>query len=311
MLDHVMRSRALALWVLTIPCALSVASCEQILGIQPVPVPDAMVDVMASETSTSDGGVGDAGDAAPSNCGAFGQPCCDGGACGGGAQCLVGADAGSRCVAFGGTFEKASTTTCGVVSGCVNGNPAAGGACACPAGWTQPQSSAFDVACNDSLTAPSHLTGELDFCSGATMPAGSDWGGAFVSADIPACEPGNVACIMKNPFTNDCTCPTVDAGVESVALRVFVPGYVQDGGCQNPELGGTLTVCLPKVTPTTLLGVFEQDGTGVCRVHSQALTGCGCPQGSSAVVRSIEEAPQGCTNTCTFPLATITFCMAL
>ena len=145
------------------------------------------------------------------------------------------------------------------------------------------------------------------------MPTGTDWAGAFLSADIPSCEPSTDAgCMMANAFTNACSCPADDASVESVPLRVFVPGYTQDGGCQNGALGGTLTVCLPRTTPTTLVGVFEQDALNNCRVHSGSLQGCNCPQGTTpSIVRTIEEAPPGCTSGCTFPQTTITFCMAL
>ncbi len=298
-----MTSRVRKVAMVAIAVALS-AGCEQLLGISPVPVPDGSVLDGANETSS------DAGDAAPSTCGAFGQPCCDGGGCSAG-QCLP-MEAGARCVAFAGTYEKASSTSCGVVQGCVNGNPASS-SCGCPLGWT-PQSTSFDVGCNDSLTAPSHLNGELDFCGISTMPTGTDWAGAFLAADIPSCEPNTDAgCMMANAFTGACSCPGNDASVESVQLRVFVPGYL-DAGCQNPDLGGQLTVCLPRNTkPTTLVGVFEKDGLGACRVHSESLADCSCPQGATpSIVRTIEEAPAGCTNNCTsYPEATITFCMAL
>jgi hypothetical protein len=290
--------------MVAIAVALS-AGCEQLLDIQPVPVPDgSLLDAAAeamNETST---------DAPPSTCGAFGQPCCDGGGCSTG-QCLS-MEAGARCVAFAGAYEKASTTTCGVVQGCVNGN-AATSSCACPFGWA-PQSAPFDVACNDSVSAPSHLDGELNLCGISTMPTGTDWAGAFLAADIPSCEPSTDAgCMMANAITGACSCPGNDASVEAVQLRVFVPGYL-DAGCQNGALGGALTVCLPRNTqPTTLVGVFEKDGLGVCRVHSASLTGCSCPTGTTpSIVRSIQESPQGCTNNCTsYPETTITFCMAL
>ncbi len=294
-----MRSRALALSASAITFALGVASCEQILGIQPVPVPDgAIFDAVSTETSTSD-----AGDAAPSNCGAFGQPCCDGGCSSG--QCLETADA-SRCVAFAGTFET-NANSCNTPV-CPYPNVFSS-ACQCPPGWPS-TTSGIDVGCNDA-SAPTHLSGAVQFCAAATMPPGSDWAGAYVNADIPGCVPGSDAgCMMANPYTGTCSCPVDDGGMEAFGARVFVPGTLVDGGCANGFLGGLMTICMPQsAKPTTIYGVYETDVLGGCK-HSSRLNGCSCPAGTIAQVRTIEEYPAQCTSSCSFPQATITFCMA-
>lgn len=282
----------------------ALGACEQILDIQPVPVPDG--------GDAGDGQVSDvASEAAPdggATCGTLGFACCDAGVCTDGTQCVDGTK-GPRCVAFAGAFENVAPTGCAPNS-CVDPNPVTG-ACTCPSPAAS-SSSYIDVSCGDP-SAPTHLDGTFDLCAIATRPAGSDWAGAFLSADIASCEPGaDAGCMMPNPLTGACTCPDVDAGVEALQLRVFVPGAVQDGGCQNPDLGGNFTVCLPQVKPTSLFGVYEKDAFGACRKFSKSLQGCNCPSNTlRSELRSVEETPDGCSSSCLYPQTTITFCVAI
>lgn len=245
----------------------------------------------------------DAIDAAPlidaPPCGVLGIACCTGGTCSDGTACSSG-----RCVAFAGSYEKTNDTSCGAPACIPN---AVTGTCGCPANFPAVHS-AIDEGCG-APTAPTHLTAQLSLCSISTIPANSEWGGAYVEADIPECEPATSppGCLMPDAMTGDCTCP---AGAENVALRTFVPGTATvnstcPGTVGQPDfLGGNLHVCLlPVAQPISIAGVFQRDQDGSCRAHSSGLAGCACPAGSVASsVTSIDELGTG------FPLTQITFC---
>ncbi len=263
--------------------------CDGVLGLGVRPLPDAI-------------------DAPPPIdapiCGTLGIACCAGNTCSDGSSCVTGSG-GARCVPFAGAFEKVASTTCGAPA-CLP-NPLTG-ACSCPGAFPSSQS-VIDEGCGDPA-APQHQTAQLALCGIASPLPNSEWGGAFVVADIADCEPATSppGCLMQNPITHDCTCPN---GAEVVSLRVFVPGTaVANTVCpgttgQVDYLGGALYVCLmPVAQPVSLAGVFQLDHDGSCRTHSTSLAGCGCPTGTVASsLTSIDELGTG------FPQTQITFCV--
>ncbi|MGE5185017.1 MAG: hypothetical protein ACM31C_23270 [Acidobacteriota bacterium] len=266
-------------------------ACDGVLGFNAHPLPDAT-------------------DAPPPIdapiCGKLGEACCAGASCTDGSSCVAGTT-GARCLAFAGAYEKVATTTCGAPA-CL-ANPQTG-ACACPAAFPSSQS-VVDEGCGDPAV-PQHQTAQLSLCGISSMPPNSEWGGAYVIADIPECEPATSppGCLMTNPITADCTCP---AGAEIVTLRVFVPGTATAStSCpgtvgMTDYLGGVVRVCLmPVAQPVSLYGVYQLDHDGSCRTHSSALAGCACPTGTVASsLTSIDELGAG------FPQTQITFCVAL
>lgn len=250
--------------------------------------------------------VADAVDAPPDAppCGTLGIECCPGASCSDGTACVTGTS-GSRCLAFAGVYEKVASSTCGAPA-CVP-DPVTG-TCGCPAAFPL-SPSVIDEGCGSPAT-PQHQTAQLGVCGISTAPANSEWGGAYVLADIADCEPATSppGCLMPNPQTSDCTCP---AGAEIISLRVFVPGTAAaNSQCPGTVgttdyLGGTLRVCLlPVAQPISLVGVYQLDHDGSCRTSSSGLAGCGCPAGTTASsITSIDELGAG------FPQTQITFCV--
>jgi hypothetical protein len=247
-------------------------------------------------------GPGGVRDAAPS-CGHVAEPCCDAISCIDGTQCLAGPTGNTRCVAFAGTYQTSQANSCGAPT-CLLAEPHTQ-SCGCPSNFGVGELANLDEGCGSDALAPMNLLGAGQLCGISSLPPASDWGGAYLSSDIPACEPNTTPpnCLMVNPITQACTCP---ANAEQVALRVFVPGVV-GSSCVNGWLGGTLGVCLmPGVPVASIAGVYEQDAQHACRVHSSALSGCTCPAGTiGSQLRSIEES----VDRTLLVETTITFCV--
>jgi len=235
-------------------------------------------------------------------CGVVGAPCCTtGAACSDGSTCLA-AGGRSRCVAFAGAYEINPEPTCGA-SPCLAADMF-GGACACPTGFVA-TTTPIDTGCGPAI-GTSNQTGTMDVCAIATMPPGTDWGGMYVTGDLPACEPGAIdGCLTPNAMTGACTCPATS---ENVAMRIFVPAMMNPS-CTNDYIGGMLHACLERgVAQSSIAGVFELDADGYCEAHSDSLAGCECPAGTLASpLRSVAE--QHATTPLVFVQTTITFCL--
>ena len=167
------------------------------------------------------------------------------------------------------------------------------------------QTATIDSGCGD-VANPSHQDSTVTMCAIDALPATSDFGGWWVSADLPACEPNHPdGCVRANPRTGSCGCP---APTQQVTFRVYVPGTLGPS-CQNGELGGTLGLCLnPTVAVASVRGAFEKDPDGTCAKSS--LGDCKCPPAS--VESNIKTFADRLTaqGTLLFFQSTITICLA-
>jgi hypothetical protein len=127
---------------------------------------------------------------------------------------------------FGGAFQVDDFDGwCGATAKCRVGNPLAGGACACPAGFDDNAAlrSIVRLPCDGGEAGTTVI-----FCGNKEVPTRS-YGGAFQVDDF---EP---TCRVPNPFTGGCSCP---AGTTDRAFRVMVDGA--------PGLyGSTMHICSP------------------------------------------------------------------
>jgi hypothetical protein len=144
-------------------------------------------------------------------------------------------------------------------------------------------------------------------CAVDAQPASSDFGGWWLTADLPACEPGHPdGCLRANPRTGGCSCPSP---TQMFTFRVYVPGTLSST-CQNGELGGELGVCLDtSVAVASVRGVFEKDPDGTCANSSFGAGNCKCPPPSveSNILTFADRLAQGKLS---FFQSTITFCLA-
>ncbi|HZF56020.1 MAG TPA: hypothetical protein VE093_45710 [Polyangiaceae bacterium] len=113
---------------------------------------------------------------------------------------------------FGGAYQVDDLDGwCGATAKCRVGNPLAGGACACPAGFD-------DATATRSIVRLPCDGGEVGttvvFCGNKEAPLRS-FGGAFQVDDF---EP---TCRVGNPYTGGCSCP---AGTTDRDFRVMVDG---------------------------------------------------------------------------------------
>lgn len=126
---------------------------------------------------------------------------------------------------FGGAYQVDDVAGgCGAVNQCRVGNPMAGGACACPAGFDPiAVRSIIRLPCNNGETGT-----QIFFC-GNKNAALQTFGGVFQVDDF---EP---TCRVANPWTGACSCP---ANTKEQVFRVMVDGA--------PGLyGSTLRLCVP------------------------------------------------------------------
>lgn len=276
-------------------CAL--AACDGVFGLDSVPAvqPDGVV--IDAPTITRP-------DAPAGVCGLVGTDCCSTGsaACTDGSQCLT-VGAGARCVVLAGGFEVPSATNgCATAPGCEADNPFVNTPCTCPARFAK-QDLVIDDGCGPD-TAPANSLATVSACAPAIAPASTDFGGWYLSADLPECVPGNPidGCMTPNPITHACSCP---GATQPVKLRTFVPGT----GCANGFLGGTLAMCLdPTVAVASIRGVYEIDPDMTCRLPMPGY-GCRCPAGSvESSLRVVTD--RLVNNTTVFMRSTITMCLA-
>lgn len=253
--------------------------------------------------------VGDAGPDAPPRpdapagvCGLVGTPCCaTGTTCTDGSQCLDVGSGHAQCMVMAGAFQTTTPTTC-QPNACQSDDPFATSPCTCPAGFTA-QKTTIDSGCGD-VNSPTPQLGDVTLCAVAQLPTSSDFGGWWVTGDLPECEMGN-ACITPNAITSDCTCPSP---TQAIAFRVWVPGHL-GGACQNGELGGTLGLCLDQtVAVASVRGAFEAAPDGTCQKSSFGTT-CKCPPGSlESSIKTITDHYVG--PSVSFMQSTITICLA-
>lgn len=124
---------------------------------------------------------------------------------------------------FGGAYQIDDIAgQCGATASCRMGNPLAGGACACPAGYQGIETrSIIRLPCNGGETGT-----RIVLCNKNDAPIVS-FGGAYQYDDL---EP---RCRVANPRTGACSCP---AGTNDRVYRVMV-----DGGAGL--YGSTLHLC--------------------------------------------------------------------
>jgi hypothetical protein len=96
---------------------------------------------------------------------------------------------------------------------CVEGNPAAGGACNCPAGTQRVEFPVTGDCWNQETVA---------MCFRPGAPRTRFAGAYFLSTSV---YDGDNGCITANPLTGACTCP---AGSNSIPTRAI---YGQGAGC--------------------------------------------------------------------------------
>lgn len=126
---------------------------------------------------------------------------------------------------FGGAYQVDDLPGwCGSAASCRVGNPMAGGACACPAGFDPiAVRSIIRLPCDNGEAGT-----QIVFCGNKNVPL-QTFGGAFQVDDVaPACR-------VANPWTGGCSCP---ANTKEQVFRVMV-----DGGAGL--YGSTLRMCLP------------------------------------------------------------------
>lgn len=113
---------------------------------------------------------------------------------------------------FGGAFQVDDLDGwCGATAKCRVGNPLAGGACACPAGFDEVIGlrSIIRLPCDAGEVGTAVVV-----CGNKDVPSRS-FGGAYQLDDIaPNCR-------VVNPWTGDCSCP---GGTTDVVYRVMVDG---------------------------------------------------------------------------------------
>ena len=201
------------------------------------------------------------------NCGACGVSCASGG-------CTAGA-----CVAFGGVYEynQATGGACGP-SQCWNPDPLTS-TCVCPAGLTT------IAEANQVMSTECPQTG-LYACGAATLPPGTDYGGAYgVKDTIAGCATDSGAplpadgCNHPNPYTGACSCP---AGTSPIVMRTIEHCHLTDS-----LVGGHVALCAGPVLPhPSFGGAYQIDdpvtGGAGCRVANPATGACSCPGGTSA-----------------------------
>lgn len=126
---------------------------------------------------------------------------------------------------FGGAYQvDDGAGWCGAVNQCRVGNPFAGGACGCPAGFDPiALRSIIRLPCDNAEAGT-----QIVFCGKKNAPL-QTFGGAFQVDDFdPTCRVGN-------PWTGGCSCP---ANTKEQVFRVMVDGA--------PGLyGSTMRICVP------------------------------------------------------------------
>ncbi len=127
---------------------------------------------------------------------------------------------------FGGAYQMDDLAgLCGATAQCRVGNPMAGGACTCPAGFPD----VVGLRSIIRLPCDGTETGSQIFVCGNKAAPYAGYAGAFQLDDFaPACR-------VANPWTGDCSCP---AGTSDRVYRVMVDGAMG-------LYGSTLHLCGP------------------------------------------------------------------
>ncbi len=213
------------------------------------------------------------------NCGACSNVCpavpngaatCSAGSCG--AVCSNGygyVPAAGLCATFGGAAVAGVTNG----GGCT-GNPYAGGACGCPAGFS---GHSFMSTAADGLLTTSHLE-TLTLCD-TMRSSGSDWGGAYLVD--PTLVPGR--CYQMNSQTGSCSCPGDAPQQQDLVVKEATSGALLH-----------LVLCFNATPPNpTFLGAWEQldagyvvqfTHTNACLSPNARTGSCSCPGGTTHLV---------------------------
>lgn len=126
---------------------------------------------------------------------------------------------------FGGAYQVDDIAgLCNATAQCRVGNPMAGGACACPAGFDPIATrSIIRLPCDGTETGT-----QIMFCANKNAPL-QTFGGVFQVDDVaPNCR-------VANPWTSACSCP---ANTKEQVFRVMVDGAAG-------LYGSTLRLCVP------------------------------------------------------------------
>jgi hypothetical protein len=123
---------------------------------------------------------------------------------------------------FGGAYQRYGTT-------CYVGNPSAGGQCACPTG-TQAIELVVDGQCYHDVN--------IGLCWDPTATR-TAFGGAYQTSTGGFLN--NTTCVVKNPATNDCTCP---AGTTAASISDVYGQGPPDSQCtKSGATSGNLYFC--------------------------------------------------------------------
>lgn len=193
-----------------------------------------------------------------------------------------------ECPTFGGAYAQERTDACPAGYTCYTGNPYTGG-CSCPAGFTAigPFHGLDDRGWSQG-TCP---VGASPFgwtstwvCRQGTYSSASDFAGAY--------KRSGAGCLVANPYTGGCSCPSPAANVKTIEMRV-------DTGCWTDEFIG---LCWNNAAPRINFGGAYQRsdysgyGSGGCLVGNPATGACSCPAGTSAIaIRTIWGPDTGCS----------------
>jgi hypothetical protein len=161
--------------------------------------------------------------------------------------------------------------------------------CGCPPGFeTSPALELLSSGCiKDDKVLP-WVDEVVQFCeASAYVPGRSDWGGAYMRADVPTggCE-GAPDCAVGNPYADDvCECPP-----QSTAVEVLVYGHC-GGDIPDPPPAYRLGFCVgDDVDPITFGGIVYAEGPTCLAPHPETGS-CECPAPLSRTnVRVISQA---------------------
>lgn len=204
----------------------------------------------------------------------YGDACCPGAGCEPGSACL-----GTRCAVFGGSYAQDQS---GNFAMPCQGNPLAGAACACPAGFVARQLEDLDGAADEGAGWQlRHFV-----CVANDAPTtGTDFAGAyaFVTTGNPHSVGCTTACSFPSSVSGACAC-------SSGASSVVVTGVHYLAG-SSLDCEREVTYCVGPSAPLSFGGTFWRHVSGrdsICDaslpvaqrcVANPVSGGCRCPAG--------------------------------
>lgn len=142
------------------------------------------------------------------------------------------------------------------------------GDCSC----ASPASELVLAVQSDCPGVPMRSATKLRLCTTSSVPAASDFGGAYQVDDLPGWCGAVNQCRVGNPMAGGaCACP---AGFDPISVRSIIRLP-----CDNGEAGSTIVFCGNKnAALQTFGGVFQVDDVEPsCRVGNPWTGGCSCP----------------------------------